>query len=169
MITNMSSKYKMKHANQDEIKLYCLVGEALCMVQPIEDALSHSITLKKDVKKPYSMPLKKANELLEGYRFKTLGQAIKLAKKEGIYPESLVQNLEFFLSERNWLVHKCMHQNRDDMNSETSKQKLLYKIKNITEKAQTLLQCIEEELIDFSSLNGLDMSGVLAVMQKHYE
>ena len=59
MITNMPSEYKKKSANQDEINLYCLVGEALCMVQHLEDALSHSITLKKDVKKPYSMPLKK--------------------------------------------------------------------------------------------------------------
>ena len=96
MSTDISHKYSKKPANQDEIKLYCLIGEALCMVQHLEDALSHSITLKKDVKTPYSMPLKKANELLEGYRFYTLGQAIKLAKKEILYPEPLKQNLDFF-------------------------------------------------------------------------
>lgn len=165
----MSLEYKMKPANQDEIKLYCLIGEALCMVQHLEDVLSHSITLKKDVKIPFSMPLKKANELLEEYHFYTLGQAIKLVKKEGIYPESLLQNLDIFLLERNWLVHKCMRQNRDDMYSETSMHNLFHRIKNITEKAHTLLQSIEADLIDFSSSNGLDMSGVRAVMQKYYE
>lgn len=165
----MSPEYKRKPANQDEIKLYCLVGEALCMVQHLEDALSHSITLKRDVKKPYSMPLIKANELLEGYRFYTLGRAISLAKKEGIYTESLLQNLEIFLSERNWLVHKCMPQNREDVYFETSKNRLFHKIKSITEQAQILLQFIEADLIDFSSSNGLDMSGIKAVMQKYYE
>jgi hypothetical protein len=169
MITNVSLKYKMKPANQDEIKLYCLVGEALCMVQHLEDALSHSITLKKEVKKPYSMPIKKANEFLEKYRFYTLGQAIKLAKKEGKYTGLLLQELEIFLSERNWLVHKCMPQNRNDMYSETSKNRLFHKIKNITEQAQALLQRIEEELINFSSSNDLDMSGVRAAIQKYYE
>lgn len=165
----MSYSYKKKPANQDEINLYCLIGEALCMVQHLEDALSHSITLKKEVKKPYSMPLKKANELLEKYRFYTLGQAIKLAKKETMYPESLLQDLSLFLSERNWLVHKCMPQNRDDMYSGTGRHKLFHRIKNVTEEARMLLQSIETDLIDFSSLNGLDMSGVQAAIHKHYE
>lgn len=166
MIANMSYEYKKKPANRDEINLYCLIGEALCMVQHLEDALSHSITLKKEVKKPYSMPLKKANELLEKYRFYTLGQAINLAKKEIIYPESLLQDLGIFLSERNWLVHKCMLQNRDDMYSGTDKHKLFHRIKNVTEKARILLQSVEMDLMDFSLLNGFDMSGVRAAMQR---
>lgn len=169
MFTNIPQEYKKKPANQDEINLYCLVGEALCMVQHLEDALSHSITLKKEVKKPYSMHLNKANELLEKYRFYTLGKAINLARKEAIYPESLFQDLEVLLTERNWLVHKCMSQNRDDMYSEVGKNKLFLKIKNITEMARMLLQSIEKDLMDFSSLNGLDMAGVRSAIQKHYE
>lgn len=169
MLTNTSHKHTRKPANRDEINLYCLVGEALCMVQHLEDALSHSVTLKKEVKKPYSMPLKKANEILEKYRFYTLGQAIKLAKKENIYPESLLQDLDVFLSERNWLVHKCMPLNREDMYSDAGKHKLFHRIKNVTDNARILLQSIEMDLIDFSSLNGLDMSGVQVAMQKHYE
>tara|TARA_B100000949_G_C14169837_1_gene402810 strand:+ start:525 stop:941 length:417 start_codon:yes stop_codon:yes gene_type:complete len=136
----MSHEYKMKPANLDEINLYCLIGEALWMVQHLEDALSHSITLKKEVKKPYSMPLKKANELLEKYRFYTLGKAISLAKREAMYSESLLQDLGLFLSERNWLVHKCMSQNRDDMYSGTGKHKLFHRIKNVTEEALILLR-----------------------------
>jgi hypothetical protein len=33
-------------ANQDEITLYCFVGEATWKIQIVEQALSHSITLK---------------------------------------------------------------------------------------------------------------------------
>jgi len=35
--------------------LYGILGEALGRIQLLEDALSHSITLKKDVKTPFSM------------------------------------------------------------------------------------------------------------------
>ncbi|CEG55698.1 hypothetical protein [Legionella fallonii] len=98
----------MKPASQDEITLYCLMGEALCMVQHLKDAISHSITLTRDVKKLRSIPFEMANKHLDKYHSYTLGQAINLAKKEGIYPESLQQTLDNFLLERNWLVHKCM-------------------------------------------------------------
>ncbi|HAU0839839.1 TPA: hypothetical protein ACT9A3_002995 [Legionella pneumophila] len=169
MTIEIPLKYKRKPASQDEINLYCLVGEALCMVQYLEDILSHSITLKKEVKKPLSMPVQKANEFLEEYRKYTLGRAIKLAKKEGIYSEELQQSLDNFLSERNWLVHKCMPQNREDMYSETNKFKLFHKIKSITENAHILLESIETDLINCSLSNGLDMSNVKAVIQQYYE
>jgi hypothetical protein len=48
-------QYEKKSAFQNEINLYCLIGEAVCMVQVLEDALSTLITLKKEVKKPFSI------------------------------------------------------------------------------------------------------------------
>ena len=39
---------------KDIASLYCLIGEAVCMIQHLEGALSHSITLKKDVKYPHT-------------------------------------------------------------------------------------------------------------------
>ena len=43
----MSKKYRFKPASQQELSLYCFVGESVCAVQHVEDALSHSIVLKK--------------------------------------------------------------------------------------------------------------------------
>lgn len=55
------------------------------------------------------------------------------------------------------------------MYSVTSKHAFFHKIKNITEKAYGLLQSVETDLIDFSSSNDLDMSGVKTAIQKYYE
>lgn len=160
----MSQKYKFKQASQPELMLYCLVGEAVCYVQHVEDALSHSIVLKKT--KPKTKL--EADQLLAKHRTETLGSAISIAEKECLYPESLQQALNKFLSERNWLIHKSIAQNRDEWDLNISRDKLMARIKSITTQAQELIQLIEEDLIVFSENNGVDMTRVKDEINKHY-
>ncbi len=160
----MSKKYRFKQASQQELSLYCLVGQSVCAVQHVEDALSHSIVIKKT--KPRLR--KEADKLLEKHRSYTLGQAIKIAKQECLYPELLQQELNEFLSERNWLIHKSIAQGRDEWDLNISREKLMIRIKAITIQAQKLQQLIEEDLILFSEDNGVDMTRVRAEINKHY-
>ena len=160
----MIKQYRFKQASQQEINLYCFVGEAVCAVQHVEDALSHSIVLKKTKPRLRS----EADQLLEEHRSYTLGKAIKIAEQASLYPESLQQELREFLSERNWLIHKSIAQGRDEWDLNISREKLIFKIKAITTQAQKLLQLIEEDLIEFSEANGVDMSRVRAEINKHY-
>ena len=160
----MSEKYRNKTASQQELSLYCFVGESVCAVQHVEDALSHSIVLKKA--KPRLRT--EADQILEKHRSYTLGQAIKIAEKASLYPEPLQQELREFLSERNWLIHKSIAQGRDEWDANISRDKLIHRIKAITAQAQKLLQLIEEDLIEFSEANGVDMSRVRAGINKHY-
>ena len=104
----MSEQYRKKPASQNEINLYCLIGETVCMVQILEDALSALITLKWEVKIPGTIPLEEANNLREEHRSSTLGQAVKLIIKEKILPAQLQKALQNFVSERNWLIHKSI-------------------------------------------------------------
>ena len=160
----MSEKYIFKQASQQELSLYCFVGESVCAVQHVEDALSHSIVLKKT--KP---PLRsEADQLLGKHRSYTLGNAIKIAEQASLYPESLQQELKEFLSERNWLIHKSIAQGRDEWDLNISREKLICRIKAIATQAQKLLQLIEEDLIGFSEANGIDMSRVRAEINRHY-
>ncbi|CEK11858.1 Uncharacterised protein [Legionella hackeliae] len=149
--------------------LYCLIGEAVWMIQHLEDVLSHSITLKKHVKKPYNLPLEQGNKILDEYRSYTLGKAIKIVDQENIFPESLQQVLANFLPKRNWLIHKCMYQSKNDFSSARSLQGLFDKIKGIAEEADLILNLIEEYLIEFSEINGLEMSAARAIRAKYYE
>jgi len=160
----MSEKYRFKPASQQELSLYCFVGESICAIQHVEDALSHSIILKKTKARLRS----EADKLLEEHRSYTLGKAINIAEQASLYPESLQQELIEFLSERNWLIHKSIAQGRDEWDLNISREKLICRIKAITTQALKLLQLIEEDLIEFSEANGVDMSRVRAEINKHY-
>jgi hypothetical protein len=160
----MSEQHRKKPASQNEINLYCLIGEAVCMVQILEDALSTSITLKKEVKKPSAIPLEVANKLREKYRSYTLGNGINLIRNENLFSESLQESLKNFVLERNWLIHKSI-QNENEALSESNK----HRIKSICEMARILHTSVETDLIQYSSSVGVDMSEVRAAIQKHYE
>ena len=160
----MSEQHRKKPASQNEINLYCLIGEAVCMVQILEDALSALLTLKWEVKIPCTIPLEEANNLREEHRSSTLGQAVKLIIKEKILPTQLQKALKDLVSERNWLIHKSI-QNESDAQSESNK----HRIKTICETARALLGSVETDLMQYSSSIGVDMSEVQTAIQKHYE
>lgn len=158
----MPEQYRKKSASQNEINLYCLIGEAVCMAQLLEDALSTSITLKKEVKKPRTISRKEADKFKEKHRSNTLGSAIKLTRKESILPELLQEALENFVLERNWLIHTSI-QNEEEALSISTKNR----IQSISQLAQILLESVNADLMQYSSSVGVDMSGVQAAIQRH--
>jgi hypothetical protein len=76
----------------------------------------------------------------------------------------LQEALEDFVLERNWLIHKSI-QNENEALSESNKRR----IKSICEIARVLQVLVEADLMLYSSSVGVDMSGVRAAIQKHYE
>ncbi|HEY4255118.1 MAG TPA: hypothetical protein VGM34_02090, partial [Chlamydiales bacterium] len=102
----MTDNFGTKPANQDLAYIYLLIGEAICMIQHLESALSVLITLKKDVRYPLRVSKGEADNFLEKYRSSlTLGQAINFAKKNNLFSISLYSDLETILEGRNWLAH----------------------------------------------------------------
>ena len=158
-----NEKYKIKSASEQELLLYCFAGEALCAIQHIEDAISHSIVLK--INAPPTKP--EADQLLEKHRSYTLGKAIKISEEASLYNEVLQQELKRFLSERNWLVHRSIALSRDEWDANVSRDKLFSRLKAITTNVQRLQRLIENDLIEFAEAQGKDMSRVKAYINKH--
>ncbi|MAU14140.1 hypothetical protein [Flagellimonas sp.] len=160
----MIENIKFKEASKREITLYTILGESLCAVQILEDALSHSIVLKK------TEPDQKneADNLLKKQRKYTLGLAINAIKKESLFPKALGFELSNLLTERNWLIHKSITENKDDLKSDSYFEKLIERIKAITSKAHKLQISIELDLIEYSEKKGIDMTKVKNAMNKHY-
>ena len=148
-------------ANENEITLYCFVGEAIWKAQIDEQALSCSITLKMNPK----ATKEKAEEVLKNHQRYTLGKAIKIANKEKLYNSSLQNELNTFLDQRNWLVHKAMAENCHDKNWENEKEKLFRKIKSISDKAESIQREIEYDMINFCTSKGKDMSKILTLLK----
>jgi len=156
------------NATSQEIALYCLIGEAMCMIQYLEGALSTLITLKKDVRYPHRVTKKEADNLLEKYRSSyTLGRAIKCAKENALFSDDLHKDLDELLQERNWLTHKLIIYHLDDMYTASTRDILFHRIKAIANKSKTLQIAIEVNLIKFSESVGLDMSRVRAYMKQY--
>jgi hypothetical protein len=148
-------------ANNNEINLYCFIGEAVFKTQMVEQALSHSITLKMNP----AETKEQADEFLKQNQSYTLGHAIKISIKEQLYSLSLQNELIAFLQQRNWLVHKVICGNEEDLNSGNIKEELFDKIKAISDKAESIKCIIEYDLIDFCSSKGKDMSEILALLK----
>jgi len=147
-------------ANQDEITLYCFMGEAICKIQHVEQALSCSITLKMNSTVSKEM----ADEILKKHQSYTLGMAIKLAIKENLYSSMLQEELNIFLVQRNWLVHKAIFESREDIYSNTEKEELFRKIKNISDKAEIIQRELEDDMINFCTSKGKDMSKIIELL-----
>lgn len=58
----MANNFGTVPTNHDVTDTYLLIGEAICMVQHLEGALSVLITLKKDVRYPCSVSKKEADD-----------------------------------------------------------------------------------------------------------
>jgi uncharacterized protein YutE (UPF0331/DUF86 family) len=162
---NMERIIKKIPANQDEITLYCFVGEALWKIQIVEQALSHSITLKMNS----AATKERADEFLKKYQSYTLGTAIKIATKEKLYDLSLQDELNAFLGLRNWLVHKAMAESHHGLNWVSKKEQLFQKIKSISDKAESIQREIQYDMISFCSSKGKDMSKILALLKLQEE
>ena len=156
----MEENIKRIPANNDEITLYCYLGEALLKIQMLEQALSYSITIKMN---PYETK-EKADEFLKKYQRYTLGQAIKIAINEKLYNLSLQNELESFLKKRNWMVHSVFIGNEEDFNAGNIKEELFQKIKSISDKAEDIKRVIEYDMIDFCSSKGKDMSKIKEIL-----
>ena len=168
-----TAAYKLKPASDDLKKLYMLIGEALCAVQFIEDALSHTISMKHDIKHPNNVTKKEANEFLQKYRKLTLGDAIKVVKEKKLLDTELIKKLDEIKQDRNWLIHRSMYETLDSspdkMSFEHMKDVLYVQIKTITHNAHDIQHLISEDLLQYSENLGLDMSSARQAIKKYYE
>jgi hypothetical protein len=137
------------------------MGEAVWKIQVVEQALSHSITLKMNP----AETKERADEFLKQHQSYTLGKAIRVVIKENLYSLSLQEELNDFLEQRNWLVHKAMFESRNDLNTDNEKEELFKKIKSISDKAESIQHQIEYDMINFCSSKGQDMSKILALLK----
>lgn len=162
----MKENLASKPASRDEMAFYCIMGEALCMIQELESALSHSITLKKH----HAVSKKLADDaLIKHHEGHTLGKAIKLAEEENLYPLPLQKDLSDINKRRNWLIHKAIFETRSDPYLDPIKHNLFQKIKSIANDARRLQHEIELDMVEFCTSRGRDMSNVLAVIEERYK
>lgn len=149
----------MKQADQEQMFLYARMGEAICQIQILEQALSHCLTVKLNPSAEES----EANTFLLKQQRNTFGNVVRLAAEKSVYSDTLQKALEELLLERNWLVHHAMRDSQQG-NRIIVMEPFLQKVKSITDKAERLQQLLEWDLIDFSESKGRNVSNLIEMM-----
>ena len=166
-MTEMSAEQRRPPFADEVGALYALIGQAVWHLQHLEDALSTAIAIKMDLKEAAlgSVPPDRASDILAKRRRPTLGVAVGLAREKSIFDEQLQQRLEEFLEERNWLVHRLVHQNSGDMNVSGRRELLLSRVDNIAIEARRLQGVIGDDLMAFVVAKGAKEKAILEQAQ----
>lgn len=154
--------------NPEELDLlYSSIGKGIWHLQNLEDALHTCITLKRDIKVRGSVSREKAEELLLRNRGKTLGRSLNTARKANILNSELQKRLDLFKEERDWLVHRSVHENGHDLYVEDKRFALIVRIRKFSEDALVLQKLIEKELEDFVVSQGVNRDHIVRVAEKN--
>lgn len=161
----MKGNTVFKPANQAELTLYCVMGEAVCMIQELESALSCAVIIRMHS----AATRAEADEALHKQRKQyTLGRAVQLADKEKFFSSSLQNDLNNFYQKRNWLIHDAMFESKEYRSDEIRMNQLFDKVQSIAREAIIIKHAIEMDMLDFSESQGKDMSSVRKAMKEHY-
>lgn len=99
-----------------------------------------------------------AYRTLEKQKKLTLGPMISNAKREKSIPASLHKRFEFFLKERNWLIHNCITTDYLSLRSEKNKTTLFNRLNNFSEEAMALRKEIYNLNNEWFSEKGYDLN-----------
>lgn len=150
-----------RQINAEELhELYALIGEGIWHLQNVEDALHTYLTIKQNVKIRGSMPPAQAEAILSKHRTNTLGTSLKISRDGQILGSSLQDRLDAFKEERDWLVHRSVHQCREDLYVDDKRFALMRRIQMFSEEAMTLQKLIAKELEDYVVAQGVSREWV---------
>jgi hypothetical protein len=153
--------------NADDLHtLYVLIGKAIWLLQHVEDALSTAITIKHEIKTRGSMSAAQAEAILAKHRGNTLGTSLRISWETGLFAAQLQGRLDKFREERDWLVHRSVHQNGADLYEDDKRLKVMCRIEAFSEEALALQKAVESDLEQFGEAQGLKKEWVLAHAQQ---
>lgn len=142
--------------NEEELQIFfMLIGSGIWYLQHVENALNTCITVKGEIKELGAVDAEIGEALLAKHRRNTLGTSIRIAKDMEILSVELMVALEEFKEERDWLVHRSMNQNSDDLYLNSGRSTLITRLHKFTEEARQLQKLIAIELEDFVASKGV--------------
>lgn len=136
-------------------EFFALVGQGIMHIQHVEDALSTCLALKIDVKEKSRVTPEEAYRMLAKHRGNTFGTSLKIAEKNHVLSSELMSALKEFKEKRDWLVHKSLNQNGNDIYSHNSRTALFHRLGNIIDEAIHLQKLVASEIESFALSKGV--------------
>lgn len=111
-------------------QFYSKVGECIWHLQHVENALATCLALKLDLKDSQSVNREDADRHLAKHLRNTLGTSIRIASEKQVLGKELMAALAELKEERDWLVHRSMNENGDDLYSSNARSNLLDRLES---------------------------------------
>lgn len=145
-----------RQISEDELALlYHEIGACIWNMQYLEDVLHTFLTLKVELKKPGMVSATETMDLLAKHRRATLGTSLKTAETKSALPQELIDQLKSLKEERDWLVHRSMHQDGKNLYTDSGRHIFFTRLSVIQDEVSRLKAELLKECIDFCSGHGI--------------
>ena len=136
-----------RQISADELAtLYHEIGACIWQMQYLEDVLHTFLAMKIELKEPGKVPAKEAMALLAKHRRATLGTSIKTAEANNALSQELIDQLRALKEERDWLVHRSMHQDGETLYTDDGHNALFARLSGLQSEVTRLKSKIMNEV-----------------------
>jgi hypothetical protein len=125
-------------------------------LQFLEDVLVTYVTMRLRIKRPIT--LEEGMELLAKERKKTLGALFRDAQDGGLVHGDVAEAFRLLVDERNWLIHRSMHECSDGLYQTNQRAAFLQRLSNLTEEAISLKKLLYKDVTRWLSDQGFDVA-----------
>ena len=145
-----------RQLTSDELgSLYSSVGRCIWHIQYLEDVLHTLLTMKVEIREPGRVMAAEAYELLAKHRRASLGTALGTAEKHGALQPELLADLRMLKDERDWLVHRSMHQDGDSLYTGEGRNAVFSRLEALMQKTLHLKSKVMAETEAFCAGHGI--------------
>jgi hypothetical protein len=142
--------------------LFALIGSAIWHLQHVENVLAATLTLKHEIKTRGSVSPEEGYRLLAKHGQNTLGKSLRIAREAELMSPGLLQRLAVFKEERDWLVHRSVREQADEIYTDEGRDATFSRIETFSSEARALHSLIASELETFVVAQGATRDWILA-------
>ena len=144
----------------DELnEIHRLIGQSICALQFLEDALKKLLTMKIDLRTPGIFTKAEAQDALAKRDRNMLGIALKTVRDYSVMSPMFVERLTRFTEERNWLVHRSLDSFAEGLYSIQGRTDVSERLSKFLVEAEHLKKLIVSEINNFAESHGIDTDG----------
>ena len=156
-----------RQMNSEELEaLYSAVGKCIWHIQYLEDVLHTYLAMKVDLRDQAPVSEEKAYEILSKHRRANLGTALGTAEKHNVLPSTLLSDLRIMKEERDWLVHRSMHQDGDNLYTDHGRTMVFQRIEHLMLSSISLKKALILEVDKFCESRGISTAKAAALAKQ---
>ena len=153
--------------NSEELEaLYSAVGKCIWNIQYLEDVLHTYLAMKVDLHGQAPLSEDKAYEILSKHRRANLGTALGTAERNNVLPTALLADLRTLKEERDWLVHRSMHQDGEKLYTDEGRTMVFRRLEGLMLNSISLKKGLMLEVDKFCESRGISPAKAAALAEK---